>query len=293
MIDFDWYRSFVAVYRAGTVSKAAKARLLTQPAVSNHVAALERAVGRPLFTRTPRRMVPTEQGNALYARVAAAVDTLDLLAQQLAGDAAAEEPLVRLGAPADYFAAVALDRLAAATVRLWTRLDEARPLLEALARDELDLVIATQRLPVQGIEFAKLADERFLLVGAADAEAPPAETGVERWLEGQRWISFGPELPIIRRFWQQAFGRRPPIQPAFVIPDLRAIARAVELGMGISLLPDYLCHGAVASGRLRVLWRSPDPVGNELWLAYRRVDCDAPAVRLVRVLLNPRLPPAG
>lgn len=301
MIDFDWYRSFVAVYRAGTVTKAAEARLLTQPAVSQHVAALEAAVARPLFKRTPRRMVPTEHGQELYARVAQAVDTLELLAQQLAGAGAAEQPLLRLGAPADYFHVVALERLAGAPVRLWVRFGETSALLDALGRGEVDLVVATQRLPVQGVDFVKLADERFLLVGAPDLVPPRVEgTGaerlaeVERWLAAQRWISYGVELPIIRRFWQRAFGGRPPVQPALVIPDLRAIGRAIELGHGIGLLPDYLCREALRMERLRVLWEPPEPVGNELWIASRRIDRGDAQVRLVLSLLDPRSgPPNG
>src|SRR5690606_40980576 len=65
-LDFEWYRSFVAIYRAGSVSAAAASRHLTQPALSQHLAALEAEVGEPLFHRRPRKMVPTERGIALY-----------------------------------------------------------------------------------------------------------------------------------------------------------------------------------------------------------------------------------
>jgi len=71
MINFEWYRSLIEVYRVGTVS-AAQVLHLTQPAVSQHVAALESALGNPLFQRTPRRMVPTEAGQRLYTQVAGA-----------------------------------------------------------------------------------------------------------------------------------------------------------------------------------------------------------------------------
>jgi DNA-binding transcriptional LysR family regulator len=59
MVNLEWYRSFVQVYRVGTVSKAAESLHLTQPAVSQHVAGLEATLGTPLFQRMPRRMVPT------------------------------------------------------------------------------------------------------------------------------------------------------------------------------------------------------------------------------------------
>lgn len=76
MIDFEWYRSFLAIYQAGSVTRAAQARSMTQPALSQHLAALEAALGTALFVRTPRRMVPTEQGQALYTQIAPAVEHL-------------------------------------------------------------------------------------------------------------------------------------------------------------------------------------------------------------------------
>jgi DNA-binding transcriptional LysR family regulator len=45
MVSFEWYHSFIKVYRAGTVSGAAQVLNLTQPAVSQHVEALESALG--------------------------------------------------------------------------------------------------------------------------------------------------------------------------------------------------------------------------------------------------------
>ncbi len=51
MSDFEWFRSFVAIYRLGSVSMAAKYRMMTQPALSQHLANLEAEVGEPLFRR--------------------------------------------------------------------------------------------------------------------------------------------------------------------------------------------------------------------------------------------------
>jgi DNA-binding transcriptional LysR family regulator len=57
MVNLEWYRSFVEVYRVGTASGAAEVLHLTQPAVSQHLAALEAALGQPLFLRQIRSAV--------------------------------------------------------------------------------------------------------------------------------------------------------------------------------------------------------------------------------------------
>ncbi|WP_419178458.1 LysR family transcriptional regulator [Brevibacillus brevis] len=69
MVDFEWYRSFISIYKHSSVSEAARTRMMTQPATSQHLASLEAEVGEPLFTRAPRKMIPTERGKALYTQV--------------------------------------------------------------------------------------------------------------------------------------------------------------------------------------------------------------------------------
>ncbi|MGW5736799.1 MULTISPECIES: LysR family transcriptional regulator [Streptomyces] len=58
-------RSFVTVVRAGSISRAATAVGQTQPALSQQVRKLERAVGRPLLYRSPSGVSPTRAGEEL------------------------------------------------------------------------------------------------------------------------------------------------------------------------------------------------------------------------------------
>ncbi|MEW2403684.1 LysR family transcriptional regulator [Streptomyces sp. NPDC046862] len=58
-------RSFVAVVRAGSISRAATALGHTQPALSQQMRKLERAVGRPLLHRSPSGVSLTRAGEEL------------------------------------------------------------------------------------------------------------------------------------------------------------------------------------------------------------------------------------
>jgi DNA-binding transcriptional LysR family regulator len=57
---------------------------MTQPGVTQHLQALEEHVGRRLFFREARRMVPTEDGKALYARLAEPMDRLASIEAEMA-----------------------------------------------------------------------------------------------------------------------------------------------------------------------------------------------------------------
>jgi DNA-binding transcriptional LysR family regulator len=74
--DPDWslYRSFLAVLQEGSLSGAARVLGLTQPTMTRHIEALERAVGVDLFTRSQHGLAATEAALELrpYAETLAA-----------------------------------------------------------------------------------------------------------------------------------------------------------------------------------------------------------------------------
>lgn len=59
-LDWQLYRSFLAVLDEGSLSGAARALGLTQPTLGRHIEALEEALGLPLFLRSPQGLLPTE-----------------------------------------------------------------------------------------------------------------------------------------------------------------------------------------------------------------------------------------
>jgi DNA-binding transcriptional LysR family regulator len=57
--SLDLLRTFLAVYREGSLTRAAQRLSLSQPAVTGQLKTLEAELGRPLFTRLPRGVEPT------------------------------------------------------------------------------------------------------------------------------------------------------------------------------------------------------------------------------------------
>lgn len=70
-------RAFCQVARLGSVSRAAEALYVSQPAVSLQLQALEREYGVPLLERTGRRLVPTREGQILYELARPLVEGID------------------------------------------------------------------------------------------------------------------------------------------------------------------------------------------------------------------------
>ena len=95
---WDELRTFVEVWRDGSLSGAARRLGLTQPTVGRHVDALEAALGLTLFARSPRGLTPTPAALALEPHVEAMAAAAAALGRAASGEAAADRGAVRVTA---------------------------------------------------------------------------------------------------------------------------------------------------------------------------------------------------
>lgn len=279
MADFEWYRSFVSIYRLRSISAAAKFRFMTQPALTHHVTALEAEVGEALFLRTSRQTLPTEQGKMLYRQVSRAVDQLERITAGFQSQS--EHPVIRLGGPREYMYESIIQRVEGLPQHLNISFDETTELVDSLKLGHLDVAIMTSYIDIPGIVFVRLSKETLRLVGPANAkirEGLGELSSVKDALEQLDWISYSSDLPFIRKFWIEAFGECPPLLPRVIIPDIRIIKSMLVQGKGVSVMTDDMIKDELSSGSLEELWVPTIPITNEVWLAYRTIDQINPAL---------------
>ncbi|MFI6318822.1 LysR family transcriptional regulator [Nonomuraea sp. NPDC050556] len=283
-LDLAQLRTFLAVYRAGSLTAAARLVGLSQPTVTTQLRALEDHMGRQLFERLPRGVTPTPAADDLAARLAAPMDALDAIAGGGALEEAVPEPPVLLAGPAEFLAAVVAHSLAplydkGVRLRISTGLSD--DLLAGLRAGRYDLVVSTTRPRGRALVSEPLADEDFVLV-AAPAWIDRIDHATSDGLAGVPLIAYADDLPILRRYWRHVFDTRLVAEPALVIPDLRAIKSATVAGLGITVLPRYLCTNELADGSLRLVLDPEDAPINTAFLAQRSGAHPLPHVALVR-----------
>lgn len=263
MRDIALWRTFLAAYRTGSVSAAARMLGLAQSSVTGQLQALEQNTGEPLFERHARGIRPTSRADDLASRLAGPLDQLALAA----GAVAPAAPL-RLGGAAEFLERVAMPALAssiASGLRLAVTAGLADDLLEQLRVGSLDLVISAVRPRGRSLPASALCDEEFALVASPALGVEPAE----RPRLAHPLLAYAHDLPILRRYWRHVFGERIDREPDLVIPDLRALAAAAVAGAGVTVLPTYLIADELADGRLAVLRPTEDPPINTLYLVRR------------------------
>src|SRR6188472_1984432 len=178
--------TFREVARRASFSRAAEALALTQPAVSQQIAALEREVGAPLLDRGPGGLTLTETGELLLGHADALARRLDAADAQLAELRAAREARLAIGAYASALATIVPDAIA----RWRAEEDAGEVAVEALEMASLDAAAA-------------VGDGRVhVAVCFEDAAAPPREhpdTTRHELADEPMDAAVGPDHPLAGR----------------------------------------------------------------------------------------------
>ena len=96
--SWEFYRTFLAVYEAGSLSSAARALGLSQPTAGRHVEALEEALDTRLFVRTHRGLSPTRAAHALHPYASSLQSTVAALLRAVPADPKVVRGTVRISA---------------------------------------------------------------------------------------------------------------------------------------------------------------------------------------------------
>lgn len=296
MLNLELYRTFRAIYREGSLTRAARTLRMTQPGVSQQLQSLENYVGRRLFERERRGVKPTEAAKLLYAQIIGPLESLEGVEARLRRSEESRRLSLTLGAPRDWFAARLADHVHELKCDVQLAFGLTDELLERLRRDELLAVVATRKPTHAELESVPLFDERLILVASnkLDCSGFPAgrarggarmETR-EKWLSAQTWFAFSHDLSLIRRFWKANFDRRPNLRPALVIPDLRLLLRALRRDAALGVFPEYLFLDLPARSGLARLWPEAIAPGNSVYLAWRKDRSERPELARLRALLR-------
>ncbi|MBB5634384.1 DNA-binding transcriptional LysR family regulator [Pedobacter cryoconitis] len=277
MVNFEWYRTFIAIYQQGNLTRAAQELSISQPNASVHLASLEQYAGGKLFDRMPRKMVPTELGKKLYIQVVGSVENLSLVETSFRRKALNNRPVIKLGSPLEFFFSQITPQLENISSQLHVSFGVAKDLMQQLAEGKLDLVIASQKtIESKHILYEPILTENFIIIGNKNIDLQDFRqhlenqdlNAIEKWLINQEWYAYSNDLVFIRRFWLKNFNKRPIILPKYIIPNLSVIIKSIAEGGGISIVSDYLAQEFINQEKITVIWDGAAQTSNTIYLAY-------------------------
>ncbi|AKU95269.1 Transcriptional regulator, LysR family [Labilithrix luteola] len=277
--DLELLRAFACIVESGTISAAARVLRLPQPTLSRHLRTLEDRAGTTLLLRDTHRMRLTEAGHRFLEDARGMLALAEEATDRLRADRTVLHGHLRL------FATVDLGQ--SHLTRLVARFLLAHPGLRA--------ELGYSNRPVQmiengydaGVVAGEIADERLVarrigtihrcLVASPDYLRRAAKPKQPSDLKSHRWLALS----------QPQFGGAPesttflgprkatetlPIAPVLVSEGVTSLRQALLEGLGVSVMPLWLIHDDLASGRLvRILpeWTAPSIPLSVIHLAQR------------------------
>ncbi|MBU2956211.1 LysR family transcriptional regulator [Paracoccus sp. 1_MG-2023] len=264
----DWditdIRSFLAVMDAGSISAAAARAGLSKSVISKRISDFEAAIGAALFTRHAGRITPTDAGRDLALRLRPA------LAQLVAATESVAAPDTRLRG-----------RLAiAAPMSFGIR--HLGPVIAAFARDHpgleilldyddrhvdlrgagFDLGLRIGQMKDSSLMMRNLCHDPRVLVASPDYLSRHGPIAAPEDLRGHEMIGYlNARLGDI---WPFA-GIPAPVHGRITANNGEAMRDLAIGGLGLALLPLFICHDAIRDGRLHVVLpqmrQTPLPIG--------------------------------
>jgi molybdate transport repressor ModE-like protein len=278
MLDLKRLRVLAEVARQGSFSAAAETLYLSQSAVSQQVATLEKEVGMPLLERTRSGPKLNDAGRVLVTHAEAALARLEEAEHELKAIAGLEGGELRIASFPSASATLLTEALAEfgsrhPSVRLTVTEAEPEQSLPKLRAAEVDLAMVFDypMLPAQpderDIERALLLTESMYLALPKDHPLAKANTvrladlAEEAWLCGVCPSSCG---DVVKQVCRKA-GFDPGI--GFESDEYQVLQAYVAAGLGFTLLPDL----ALPTLRSDLVVRptKPEAPKRRVWAATR------------------------
>lgn len=238
-MDLHGLEQFLAVARREHLSRAADDLRVAQPSLSRTIARLESELGAPLFDRAGRLRL-NDAGQIFRDHVERALGELeaarravaDMTREGVGSVRLASESLVTLAGPLSAFnrqhpsADVELRQLPAADMH------------RALQAREVDLCVASQPVPGNGLESIRLHDEPVWLITPPDHRLSGRSSVTIKELRDEPFVTTRPGY-WHRRLLDQLFAADN-LTPRVVCEGDEAAAtlELVAAGVGLTLIPD-------------------------------------------------------
>jgi len=294
MVNLEWYRTFKAIYKTGTLTGAAQELFISQPGVSLHLSSLESYTGYRLFDRKGRRMVPTERGKVLYNFVIDAMIKLEEAEKNFQRSTEKSTPTISVGMCFETFQITLEPYIATLPFNVIIQFGEYTQMVENLEKGILDLIITPQMVPAPTVEYEAFSKETIVIVGGNTTDnttfnsilAQNDPETLEYWLKQQKWYGTTGDMEHLRRFWQLNFGKYPDFRPHYIVPNLNSIVRCLGSGIGLAVIPDFLCQREIDAGLVKLLWEGSPKLTNILHFASRKKTMYADEISVIKEIFK-------
>jgi DNA-binding transcriptional LysR family regulator len=291
-MNLDLLKTFCDRVDCGSFTKAAEANFVTQSAVSQQVARLERELGAQLIERRGGLVRSTQAGSAFYQGAQEILRRYERLAGEVRSTAAQVRGVLRVGT----IYSVGFYRLDAFLRRFLREHPEVNLHVEytlpgriysAVAGGEMDLGVVAWPERHRALEAVPLAGEELVAVFGRRHRLARRKTLAAADLEGEKFVAFDADIPTRRAIDRLLKQSGTAVRVVMEFDNIELIKRAVEVEAGVSILPRESVQrearwGELAFARFQDAQRWVRPLA----VIRRRGKASSPAERMFLEILR-------
>lgn len=244
-VDTRKLEYFVRIVDAGSITKAAAALHVAQPALSQQVSALEKELKQRLLIRSKQGVEPTAAGNALYRHAQTILRLVDEARQDVATSGGAPSGRVSI-AIAPYSMASSLAPKIIREVKrrypeILLHLTEivGGVLSDAIKNGKLDMALIYEPGEIRGVRFTTMIVEDLYVVTSPEVELPVTADGAVSLRDAAKLDFFLPESNhTIRQLVDKALDDQGlPLRLAGEVESVPSLWRLLRANLGATILP--------------------------------------------------------
>ena len=246
---------FLEIARLGNMRRAADALLISQPALTARLQALEEELAAPLFKRTHTGMVMTLAGRAFLPHADRAIEAIrsgSSLVRELEHGIVGELALAVAPAVSAYVLPELLARFTERhpDVRLRVRTGHSEEIVDLVVRGEVELGIV-RKLRDARVRSRPLYEDELVLVARPDHPFASAGTVDVGEISHVQLILFDRTSSYYEV--TNALFRTAGVVPRGIteVDNIEAAKRMVDRGLGVALLPGTAVADALSAGSLK------------------------------------------
>lgn len=245
-VDWDKLRIFHAVAEAGSFTHAGETLNLSQSAVSRQISALEHSLGTPLFHRHARGLILTGQGETLFDTAHDVFTQLAKVQTQLAENKERPQGPLKVSTTVA-FGSVFLAPRMKEFVNRYPDIDVSLVLADTeldLSMREADVAIRLTPPTQPDLIQRHILTLRYRVYAAPEYLQQYGLPKSPKDLDNHKVVVYGDDArpPAENLNWLLTAGRKDDSlrQPILRLNSIYGILRAVQSGLGVGALPEYM-----------------------------------------------------
>ncbi len=289
-MNIETLRIFCDVVQHQSFSRGAAVNDVSQSAATQSVHRLERHFGVQLVDRSKRPFVLTPEGQTCYdgfREVLELYDSVEAQVRSLRMEIGGMVRVVAIYSVGLHVMSLSMQGFMRKYPKAKVRLEFQHPskVVNAVLNSEVDLGIVSYPTPTPDLSVIPLRSERMMLVCHPDHKLARQKAVTAEHLHGENFVAFDRDLSIRKEIDRYLRQRSVNSRIVMEFDNIETIKQAVEIGAGISILPEPTVQGELRSNTLAAVRLIAPELYRPIGIIHRQRKVFTPTVaRFVEML---------